>query len=43
MKKRSTEIPDIELPIIQAPIAGVQDAGLTIAVCEAGVWVLSQR
>lgn len=27
---------DVELPIIQAPMAGVQDSELTIAVCEAG-------
>jgi len=30
------ELFDIELPIIQAPMAGVQDSALAIAVSEAG-------
>jgi len=31
-----TDLLKTELPIIQAPMAGVQDSALTIAVCEAG-------
>src|SRR3954469_13550422 len=27
---------ELQLPIVQAPMAGVQDAALTIAVCNAG-------
>ncbi len=27
---------ELELPIIQAPMAGVQDSALTLAVCNAG-------
>jgi nitronate monooxygenase len=29
-------IPGLELPVIQAPMAGVQDSALALAVCEAG-------
>lgn len=29
-------IPGLELPVIQAPMAGVQDSALALAVCRAG-------
>ncbi|EPA0456378.1 2-nitropropane dioxygenase, partial [Vibrio fluvialis] len=35
-KGKITELLGSELPIIQAPMAGVQDSALAIAVCEAG-------
>ena len=34
--KRFTDLVGVELPIIQAPMAGSQDAELAIAVSEAG-------
>ncbi len=36
MMKLLSKILNIDLPIIQAPMAGVQDAALAIAVCQAG-------
>ena len=33
---RLTDLLGVELPVIQAPMAGVQDAALAVAVCNAG-------
>src|SRR5690349_10403704 len=36
MRTRLTDLLGIELPIVQAPMAGANDAELAVAVCEAG-------